>query len=241
MDPIDVLAIVAHPDDAELGCAGTLLLHAKKGQRTGIIDLTDGALGTRGSVAIRKKEAEQATQILGLSVRRQLDLQDGYIDNSQENKRKVIQIIRKYRPRIVITNALEDRHPDHGHAASLVTEAAFLSGLVKIETRNEQECLQSAHRPKKLYYFLQAYYHEPSVVVDISEVWTQKMEALRAYRSQFQQSEKDTGPETYISRPAFQHFLEARARSLGFRIGATYGEGFMTKQLIGIQDLDTIF
>ena len=227
---------MAHPDDAELACGGLLLLEAQAGHRVGVIDLTRGELGTRGSAQLRETEATEASRILGLSCREQLGLPDGFITDTPENRLAIIGVIRKYRPRTVITNTTQDRHPDHGAAAQLVTRAAFLSGLAKIETKDHQP----AHRPDALYYSIQGYYHEPHFIVDISSVWDQKMEALAAYRSQFHQPHT-TEPQTHISTPAFQKFLRARAGELGFRIGVSYGEGFLSPRSIGIRSISDLF
>ena len=238
MEPVSVLAIVAHPDDAEMACGGLLLLEAKRGQRIGIIDLTQGEAGTRGSASIRKKEAEAAAKILGLSCREQLDLPDGFIEDSPTYRLKVIRMIRKYRPQVVVTNALKDRHPDHGAAAKLVTRAAFLAGLPKIETE-DNGIAQNAHRPDALYYCIQGYYQKPHFIVDISSVWKQKMNALAAYSSQLYQPNQPE-PQTHISTLAFQKFLHARARTLGFKIGVEYGEGFLSPRSIGIRSIDDL-
>ena len=241
MSSLSLLAIVAHPDDAELGCGGALCLHTAAGQRTGVIDLSQGEAGTRGSAEERRKEAAEASKILGLSVREQLHLPDGFIIDSPENRMKLIRLIRRYRPQIVLTNTSRDRHPDHGCAAELVTRAAFLAGLPKISTEDVDDRPQIAHRPRALYYFMQGYYHEPDFILDISSVWEKKVAALAAYRSQFHQpAESDNQPQTHISTPAFQKFFRARAQELGFRIGAAYGEAFFSPRSIGIQSLDVL-
>ena len=243
MKPLDVLAIVAHPDDAELGCGGTLLLHAHAGQRTGIIDLSQGETGTRGNAAIRCEEAKQAAKILGLSVRRHLTLPDGFINDTKEERLLLIGLIRHYRPRIILTNPPKDRHPDHETTARLVKNAAFLAGLPKIVTENEGK-LQEAHRPKQLYYFATLKNRmKTSFIIDISSVFRRKMEALAAYRSQFHQSEPSTfsnEPQTYISTPAFQQALHSQHTLAGFGIGAAYGEAFSSLSPVGIASLDAL-
>ena len=165
---LNILGIAVHPDDIEIGCGGTVLKHIDMGYSVGIIDLTRGELGTRGTPELRMQEAQEAAKILGVHVRENLEMADGFFTHSKENILRIVPKIRKYQPDIVLTNTLEDRHPDHGRAAKLVAEACFLAGLVKIETRDENEQLQERWRPKAIYHFIQDYYLKPDVIVDIS-------------------------------------------------------------------------
>jgi len=232
---LDILAIVAHPDDVELSCGGTLLTHAKKGYKTGIIDLTMGEMGTRGTPELRMEEAQNAAEILKLSVRENLRFEDSFFSNDKEHQLKIIKVIRKYRPEIVITNAQYDRHPDHGRGAILVEEASFKSGLRKLETTLDGE-KQEAWRPKKVFNCIQSVSIEPDFLVDISDSQAEKMEAIKAFGSQFFDPENDE-PNTYISSPEFMKMIESRAQEYGHRIGKKYAEGFTYAQFIGISDL----
>ena len=237
MKSIDILAFAAHPDDVELAAAGTLLRHKKMGHTIGIIDLTRGELGSRGSGELRLKEAAASAKILDIDVRENLDLGDGFFKNNEENKRKVIAAIRKYQPKIVLANSISDRHPDHGRAAKLVSESCFLSGLVKIETKDENGS-QPAHRPNKVFHYIQDEYLEPTFTIDISEFYETKMKSIQAFSSQFHHPNQDTSqPETPISSLDFIHFLEARARQFG-RIGnCTYAEGFIDEKGFAVNNL----
>lgn len=236
--PLDILVLAVHPDDAELGCAGTLIKHIRQGKRVGIIDLTQGELGTRGSAETRKAEAEKASRLMGLSVRENLKMRDGFFRNDESHQRQIIQAIRKYRPEIVITNAYTDRHPDHGRACELVSDSVFLSGLRKIETLENQQ-IQHPHRPGMLLHFIQDYYIRPDIVVDISDVWDAKVKAIQAYTTQFFTSASTASdePETYISKPGFMHLIEGRAREFGKYIQAEYAEGFTCKRVLGVDDI----
>jgi bacillithiol biosynthesis deacetylase BshB1 len=193
-------------------------------------------MGTRGSVDLREQEAANAASLLGLSVRKNLGLADGWFENDRETQTKVIEAIREYQPEIVLANAPYDRHPDHGRAAKLVEEAFFKSGLQKVETKDEQGEKQSAWRPKKLYHYIQSVSIEPDFIVDISDAHDQKMAAIRAYKSQFYDPESKE-PNTYISDPKFMTMLESRAREYGHRIQVAYGEGFKHSQFLGVKDL----
>lgn len=236
MQKLDILVIAVHPDDAELGCSGTLLKHVALGHKVGIVDLTQGELGTRGSSAIRMQEAAAAAQILGLSARENLQLADGFFKNDKEHQLKVIAAIRKYQPDIVITNAYYDRHPDHGRACELVTDATFLSGLRKIETYENGE-LQKEWRPNLLLHFIQDQYIKPDIIVDVTEYWDKKIESIRAYGSQFYNPEWKEEHQTYISGEDFYPIVEGRAREMGKVIGARFGEGFLCKRLLGVDNL----
>ncbi len=239
---LDLLVLAAHPDDAELCCAGTILSFTAQGKKAGIVDLTRGELGTRGTIEDRAAEAAEAAQILGLSVRENLGLADGFFEEEKDSLLKIISVIRRYQPDIVLTNALYDRHPDHGRGGNLVSRACFLSGLSKIETLDDHNSTQEPWRPSRVYHFIQDRYIKPDFVVDISNFWLQKAQAIRAFKTQFYTPDMDGGPQTYISTPEFFTFIEARALELGHSIGARYGEGFNTDQgrHIGIRDLSQL-
>jgi bacillithiol biosynthesis deacetylase BshB1 len=228
---IDILAMGVHPDDVELSCAGTLLVEKNQGNKIGIIDLTQGELGSRGSVETRKTEAAHATEILGLDARENLEMADGFFLNDQAHQLKIIRSIRKYQPEIILCNAPSDRHPDHGRSAKLVSDASFLSGLIKIET-DENNQPQNAWRPKYVFHYIQDRYLTPHFVIDISEVFEQKMEAIRAFSTQFSNSEGD-GPQTYISNPGFMESIIYRHKMFGKMIGVKYAEGFISDKMIG--------
>lgn len=235
---LDILVLAAHPDDAELGCGGTIAKHVALGQKVGIIDFTRGELGTRGSVPQRDQEAKESSSILGLSVRENLNFRDGFFQNDEPHQREVIRVIRKYRPDIVLANAIYDRHPDHGKGSGLSFDSCFYSGLAKIETTDEG-VKQEAWRPKHLYHFIQSQFLVPDFIVDVSEFWNVKMNAVRAFTSQFYSTESKE-PETFISSPGFMKLLEARGQELGFAIGAAYGEGFTVRRTMGINTLNDL-
>ena len=238
MQKLDLLVISAHPDDAELCCSGTVAGYIAAGKKVGFVDLTRGELGTRGTAELREQEAAASSNILGLSVRDNLGMADGFFQIDQPHILQVIQKIRQYRPEIVLTNAIRDRHPDHGRAAALVKEAFFLSGLRKIETRHEGE-VQQEWRPRQLLHYIQSIYIQPDVIIDISEHWDTKVASIKAFGSQFYNPEVDLDePETYISSKGFFDFVEGRAREFGQAIGATYGEGFIVTRQIGLKSLD---
>lgn len=235
---LHILAIGAHPDDVELGCAGTLINHIRKGQKAGILDLTEGELGSRGTVESRYTEANASAQLMGLSMRANLQMADGFFLNDKEHQVKIIRILRHYQPDIVLANALADRHPDHGKAGRLIADACFLSGLRKIETEWEGTT-QQAWRPKKVFHYIQDRFTEPNLVVDISESFELKMEAIKCFKTQF--FNDDSGdPQTYISAPGFLDKIHNRASQLGQRIGVKYGEGFHIESHLGIADLDQL-
>jgi bacillithiol biosynthesis deacetylase BshB1 len=238
MQKLHILAIAAHPDDIELSAAGTLIKHANAGQAVGILDLTQGELGTRGNGPLRLKEAEDAAKAMGVAVRENLSLEDGFFRNDKESQLKLIRIIRKYQPDIVITNALEDRHPDHGRGAKLVSDACFLAGLRKIETELDGQA-QKPWRPKRIFHMIQDRFSEPSFVVDISDTLDAKMEAIKCYKSQFHDPESNE-PLSYIAQQGFLESIMARASLLGKRIGVKYGEGFICENVPGISDLDQL-
>ena len=233
---LDILVFATHPDDAELGCGGTIAKHTSLGNKVGVVDLTRGELGTRGTPDTRQQEADASAQILGLSVRENLKLPDGFFQNTPESQLYLIRVIRKYQPRIILANAIYDRHIDHGKGASLAYDASFLSGLVKIETSDEHGKAQSPWRPDVVYHYVQSQFISPHFVVDISQEWETKMKAVRAFGSQFFDP-KNQEPETYISKPGFLKMLEARAVEYGHAIGATYGEGFTARRFVGVENL----
>ena len=236
---LDLLAIAAHPDDVELGCSGTLIKEVKRGKKVGIIDLTQGELGTRGTVETRYAEAAEAARIMGIHVRENLKMRDGFFKNDEEHQVQVIRVLRKYRPEIVIANILEDRHPDHGKGGWLVYDACFLSGLRQVKTMDDEGREQEKWRPKMLLHYIQDRFYEPNIIIDISNEWEQRMEAIRAYKTQFHDP-NSTEPQSYLSTPEFIDALHARARLLGKRIGVKYGEGFVSKKSIGLDNLDAL-
>ncbi len=237
---LDVLAFGVHPDDIELSCAGTLLVEKKKGRKVGIIDLTQGELGTRGNADTRREEAAKSATILGVDFRENLEMADGFFKNDEENQRKIIQALRKYRPEIIICNVPEDRHPDHGRSAELVNDAAFLSGLRKIKTTDGDK-EQHEWRPKYVFNYIQDTYINPDFVIDISEVIDKKVEAIEAFTTQFYTGEKnDEEPQTYISSPGFLESVINRSKMFGKMIGVKHAEGFISKKMIGINSFDAL-
>lgn len=233
---LDILAFGVHPDDVELGCSGTLLAALAEGKKVGIIDLTRGELGTRGTIETRKEEATKAATILGVQVRENLGMADGFFQNDETNQRKVIAAIRKYRPDIILANAFEDRHPDHGRSAKLVADAAFLSGLRKIETMDDGQ-LQDIWKPSYVFHYIQDRFIQPSFVVDISAYMDQKMESVLAYSTQFFNPDLNE-PQTYISSSQFLETVKARALMMGKRIGVAFAEGFYTEKTVGVNSFD---
>ena len=225
---LDILVLAAHPDDAELAVAGTIVDAIARGKKVGICDFTRGELGTRGTPEIRLAESAEASKILGIQVRENLELADGFFQNDRGSQLKLIEVIRKYQPDVVLANALEDRHPDHGKGAALAIDACFLSGLRKIETG------LPAWRPKHVYHYIQDRYLEPDFVIDISAHWEKKEAAIRAFKSQFFDP-NSTEPASYISSPDFLHFIEARAKEMGHKIGVKYGEGFQSQSTIQLK------
>lgn len=235
----DILAIGVHPDDIELGCSGTLLLHAAQGERIVLLDLTQGELGSRGTIETRKTEAAEAAKIMGIETRVNLKFRDGFFHNDEAHQLELIKQIRRFRPRIIIGNAYHDRHPDHGRASELIETACFLSGLRQIQTEWEGQT-QTAWRPARLLHYIQDRYIRPDLIVDISSTMEQKIEAILAYRTQFNVNSPDAAPATYISRPEFLQQIRARAIEMGHKIGVTYGEGFTSKAFIGLKDLNSL-
>ncbi|GEL10965.1 bacillithiol biosynthesis deacetylase BshB1 [Flavobacterium glycines] len=235
---LDILAFGAHPDDVELGCAGTILKEVSLGKKVGIVDLTRGELGTRGSAEIRDQEASAAAQILGISIRENLNMKDGFFVNDEKHQLEVIKMIRKYRPDIVLCNAIDDRHIDHGKGSKLVSDACFLSGLMKIETELEGE-QQIAWRPKVVYHYIQWKNIEPDFVVDITGFTEKKIEAILAYRSQFYDPNSDE-PESPITSKNFFESLNYRSRDLGRLVGLDYAEGFTVERCLAVSSLDNL-
>ncbi len=232
---LDLLAIGVHPDDVELSCAGTILKHIALGKTAGILDLTRGELGTRGNAALRTQEAMASAKILGVSAREQLSMPDGFFANNELYQREVIKMIRKYRPEIVLCNAISDRHPDHGRSAQLVSEACFYSGLAKIETQLDGAA-QQAWRPKAVYHYIQDQYITPDFVIDISSYMDKKMEAVMAFSSQFFDPNSKE-PETPISSKNFAEYVRAKHALMGRSINATFAEGYTVNRIMGVNNL----
>ena len=230
---IDILAFGAHPDDVELAASGTLLKHLEQGKKVGIVDLTLGELGTKGTASTRMNEAHNSAKILNIDIRENLQLSDGFFEIDETSLLKVIHQIRKYKPEVVICNATSDRHPDHGRGGDLVSRACFLSGLIKIGTQNNDGSLQDAWRPKVVYRYIQDNWIIPDFIVDITPYFETKMKSVLAYKTQFYNSE-DKGPVTPISSPEFLEYLNGRASNFGRIIGAKYGEGFTVERSIGV-------
>lgn len=235
---LDLLAFGVHPDDIELSCAGTLLVEKRNGKKVGIVDLTRGELGSRGTAQTREEEANHSAKILEVDVRENLEMADAFFKNDEENQRKIITVLRKYQPEIILCNSPDDRHPDHGRSARLVRDATFLSGLRKIETfsgGNRQEIW----KPKYVFNYIQDMYIHPSFVIDISEVIEKKLESIRAFKTQFYTpGENDNEPQTYISSPEFLESVINRSKMFGKMIGVKHAEGFLSKKMIGIPSLD---
>jgi bacillithiol biosynthesis deacetylase BshB1 len=232
---LDILAFGAHPDDVELGCSGTIAKEIALGKKVGIIDLTHGELGTRGSAEIRNQEATNAAKILGVSVRENLDMRDGFFVNDESHQLEIIKILRKYKPEIVLCNAIEDRHIDHGKGSKLVSDACFLSGLIKIKTEIDGE-KQEAWRPKLVYHYIQWKHITPDFVVDITGYNDKKVESILAYSSQFYNPDSDE-PETLIASKNFLESLNYRAQDLGRMIGTDYAEGFTVERYLAVNSL----
>lgn len=235
---LDILAFGAHPDDVELGCSGTIAKEISLGKKVGIIDLTRGELGTRGSVEIRNSESAKASQILGVSVRENLDMRDGFFVNDEAHQLKIIEMIRKYQPEIVLCNAIEDRHIDHGKGSKLVSDACFLSGLRMIETESNGE-KQSAWRPKVVYHYIQWKNLEPDFVVDISDFMEVKMQSILAYGSQFYDPNSKE-PESPISSKNFLDSVKYRAQDLGRITGVAYAEGYTVERYLTVNSLSDL-
>ena len=235
MNKLDVLVIAAHPDDAELACSGTIAAHVAKGYKVGIVDLTMGEMGTRGTPELRLKEAAKAAEVLGLSARENLGFKDIYFQDDEVHQLKIVEMIRKYQPEIVLANAITDRHPDHGKGASVASKACFMSGLRKIETMLDGQA-QEPWRPKFVYHYIQNNFIKPDFVVDISPYWETKLASIQAFASQFYTPNSEE-PESFISSQSFLPFIEARAIEFGHSIFSKYGEGFTVERMLGVDDL----
>jgi bacillithiol biosynthesis deacetylase BshB1 len=233
---LDILALGAHPDDVEMSCSGTLAAARAAGKTIGIVDLTRGELGTRGTPATRAAEAAAASEILGLSARENLGLADGFFRNDREQQLPVIAAIRRYQPEVVLCNAIHDRHPDHGRAAQLATDACFLAGLRMIETLGDDGLPQAPWRPRNVYHYIQDRAIAPAFVVDITAHWATKWASIQAYSTQFFNPDLQA-PQTYLSSPEFGRFMEARAREFGHMIGVEFGEGFTVPRPLGVRDV----
>jgi bacillithiol biosynthesis deacetylase BshB1 len=236
---LSILAIGAHPDDVELGCGASIAKAIAAGKKVGILDLTKGELGTRGSAEIRANEAAEAAKILGVEVRENLGFLDGFFTNDQQHQLEIIKIIRKYQPEIVLCNAVDDRHIDHPKGSKLVSDACFLSGLRKIETNLDGE-IQEAWRPKQVYHYIQWKNLEPSFVVDVSGFIETKLKAVKAYGSQFY-DENSKEPSSPISSKNFLESVEYRAKDLGRLAGVAYAEGFISERVVGVKSFDDLF
>ncbi|HRH35271.1 MAG TPA: bacillithiol biosynthesis deacetylase BshB1 [Catalimonadaceae bacterium] len=234
----DVLVFAAHPDDAELSCSGTIAKLTKAGKKVVLVDLTQGEMGTRGTIETRKTESDASSEILKLADRIQLGLGDTTFSNDRAHQLPLIETIRHFQPDLVFCNALEDRHPDHGRGAELAADACFFSGLAKIES-NWKGVAQKAWRPKLVLHYIQDRLYKPDFVVDISETWEIKKASIMAFKSQFYDPASQE-PTTYISSPEFLNFIESRAREMGHLIGVEFGEGFHCKRPIGISDLSCL-
>jgi N-acetylglucosamine malate deacetylase 1 len=237
---LDILAFGVHPDDVELSCAGVLLVEKLNGKKTGIIDLTQGELGTRGTAETRKQEAAAAAKILGVDVRENLGMADGFFKNDEAHQLQIITAIRTYQPEIILCNAPSDRHPDHGRSARLVADASFLSGLKKIETA-VNGVQQQAWRPKYVFNYIQDKFLQPDFVIDVTHVFEQKVEAIKAYGTQFHAESKESNePQTYISTPDFLDSVLYRHKWYGKMIGVKYAEGFITEKMIGFNNFEAL-
>jgi N-acetylglucosamine malate deacetylase 1 len=232
---LDILAFAAHPDDIELSCSGTIMKAISQGKKVGIVDLTQGELGSRGTIETRYEEAAEASKIMGIDIRVNLRMADGFFEINEENKLLIVEQIRKYRPTIVLANAIEDRHPDHGRASKLVSEACFLAGLRRVETFYEGE-IQEAHRPKAVYHYIQDHYIKPDFSVDVTEFMDRKVDCIKAYKTQFYDP-NSSEPVTPISGAEFFDFIKGRMMQFGRPIGAQYAEGFTVERIPGVEDL----
>ncbi len=235
---VDILAFAAHPDDIEISASGTLMKHIDMGKTVAIVDLTQGELGSRGTIKSRFEEAENASKIMGVKYRNNLKMLDGFFEINQQNKLKIIEQIRHFKPEIVLCNAVSDRHPDHGRASQLVSEACFLSGLLKIETEYNNQ-LQEKWRPKAVYHYIQDRYIKPDFVVDITQYVDRKIDALKAYKTQFFNPEL-SDVKTPISGEDFFDFLKGRWKNFGREINAKYAEGFTVERVMGVEDITAL-
>ena len=235
---LDVLAFGAHPDDVELGCGATIAKEVSLGKKVGIIDLTRGELGTRGSAELRDQEAANAAKILGVAVRENVRFADGFFTNDKKHQLEIIKMIRKYKPEVVLCNAIDDRHIDHPKGSKLVSDACFLSGLLKIETELDGE-IQEKWRPKQVYHYIQWKNIEPDFVMDVTGFMKKKIDAVKAYSSQFFDP-KSKEPETPITSKNFIDSIEYRANDLGRLIGVEFAEGFTSERYVAVENLDKL-
>ena len=238
-DKLDFLAFGAHPDDVELGCGATIAKLVSQGKKVGIVDLTRGELGTRGSAEIRTKETKEASKILGITIRENMDFKDGFFRNDEEHQLKIIQVIRKYQPDFVFCNAPDDRHIDHPKGSQLIVEASFLSGLTKINTDDSSGNAQKQWRPKNIYHYIQWKNLDPDFIFDVSGFHNIKMDAVKCYSSQFYDP-KSKEPETPISNKNFLDFVQSRANDFGRLIGVEHGEGFISNRKLGFSSFDDL-
>lgn len=238
-DKLDFLAFGAHPDDVELGCGATIAKLVSQGKKVGIVDLTRGELGTRGSAEIRTKETNEASKILGITIRENMDFKDGFFRNDEEHQLKIIQVIRKYQPDFIFCNAPDDRHIDHPKGSQLIVEASFLSGLNKINTDDSSGNAQKQWRPKNIYHYIQWKNLDPDFIFDVSGFHNSKMDAVKCYSSQFYDP-KSKEPETPISTKNFLNFVQSRANDFGRLIGVEHGEGFISNRKLGFSSFDEL-
>lgn len=238
-DKLDFLAFGAHPDDVELGCGATIAKLVSQGKKVGIVDLTRGELGTRGSAEIRTKETKEASKILGITIRENMDFKDGFFRNDEEHQLKIIQVIRKYQPDFIFCNAPDDRHIDHPKGSQLIVEASFLSGLTKIYTDDSSGNAQKQWRPKNIYHYIQWKNLDPDFIFDVSGFHHTKMDAVKCYSSQFYDP-KSKEPETPISNKNFLDFVQSRANDFGRLIGVEHGEGFISNRKLGFSSFDEL-
>jgi bacillithiol biosynthesis deacetylase BshB1 len=238
-DKLDFLAFGAHPDDVELGCGATITKLVSQGKKVGIVDLTRGELGTRGSAEIRTKETKEASKILGITIRENMDFKDGFFRNDEEHQLKIIKVIRKYQPDFVFCNAPDDRHIDHPKGSQLIVEASFLSGLTKINTDDSSGNAQKQWRPKNIYHYIQWKNLDPDFIFDVSGFHNTKMDAVKCYSSQFYDP-KSKEPETPISTKNFMDFVQSRANDFGRLIGVEHGEGFISNRKLGFSSFDEL-
>ena len=238
-DKLDFLAFGAHPDDVELGCGATIAKLVSQGKKVGIVDLTRGELGTRGSAEIRTKETNEASKILRITIRENMNFKDGFFRNDEEHQLKIIQVIRKYQPDFIFCNAPDDRHIDHPKGSQLIVEASFLSGLTKINTDDSSGNAQKQWRPKNIYHYIQWKNLDPDFIFDVSGFHNTKMDAVKCYSSQFYDP-KSKEPETPISTKNFMNFVQSRANDFGRLIGVEHGEGFISNRKLGFSSFDEL-
>ena len=232
---LDILAFAAHPDDIELSCSGTIMKHIAEGKKVGIVDLTQGELGSRGTIDTRYTEAAAATKIMGIELRVNLRMADGFFEINEANKRLIIEQIRRFQPTIILANAIEDRHPDHGRASQLISEACFLSGLKNFETTWENE-IQVAFRPKAVYHYIQDHYIKPDFAIDVTEFLDRKIACIKVFKTQFYDPNSKE-PQTPISGEEFFDFIKGRMLEMGRPMGVKYAEGFTVERRIGVKSL----